>query len=102
MSGIKGRSGVYKHKPTSIATKKKLSWKGGSVGYGQLHRWIDLKLGKPKFCDQCKSTKKKKYEWANIDHKYKRNLKDWKRLCTSCHRNYDYKNHLLYGKRLRN
>jgi len=117
MSGIKGRSGVYKHKPISDNTKiliskaltgkkkseesiKKRSgknnyaWKGDDVGYFQLHRWIESKLGNSKYCECCKSSQKKKYEWANKDHKYKRKIEDWIRLCTSCHRQYDYKNNL--------
>ena len=30
--------------------------------------------------------------WANIDHKYRRNLDDWIGLCAKCHRRYDIEN----------
>ena len=74
--------------------EKNINWKGGSASYSAIHYWIEGKLGNIKYCEHCKSIKKKKYEWANIDHKYRRLLKDYIRLCTSCHRKYDHKNHL--------
>lgn len=65
------------------------AWKGDRVGYTGMHQWIRRKLGVPKECEHCGSKNKKKYEWANIDHRYRRNVKDYRRLCTKCHRNYD-------------
>lgn len=35
--------------------------------------------------------KEKNNPRANKDHKYRRNLKDWIRLCSSCHGEYDSK-----------
>lgn len=64
-------------------------WKGGRVGYGALHDWVRKELGSPKSCEHCKSPSAKKYEWANISKKYKRDLADWIRLCSSCHRKFD-------------
>ena len=63
------------------------SWKGNKVGYRCLHLWIERKLGKPNFCEMCRNGKLKsnRYHWANINHTYKRNLLDWKRLCSKCH-----------------
>ena len=55
----------------------------------EIHRRITKKLGTPKLCDICKTDKASKYEWSNKDHKYSENTGDWKRLCTSCHKNYD-------------
>lgn len=69
-------------------------WVGDNISYSGIHGWILRKLGSPNICLHCNTTNAKKYEWANTDHKYKRNLKDWIRLCTSCHRKYDYENHL--------
>lgn len=68
------------------------NWKGSKVGYSGLHLWIRKKLGEPIFCFNCKIIEAKKFEWANISQKYKRDLSDWIRLCTKCHRNYDYGN----------
>lgn len=76
----------------SIATlgEKNHSWKGDKVGYVPLHLWVSRTLGKPKLCAHCLTTSAKKFEWANVSGKYQRNLSDWIRLCTSCHRRYDY------------
>ena len=61
----------------------------GKVGMQALHSWVKRRLGKPQKCEHCGSTTAKKYEWANKSHEYKRDLSDWIRLCTSCHRKYD-------------
>ena len=66
------------------------NWKGDKVGKDALHCWVIKHLGKPKKCEHCGTTKAKKYEWSNISQKYKRDLKDWQRLCTKCHAKYDY------------
>ena len=64
-------------------------WKGDSVGYHGLHRWVARELGKPMKCDNCSDTSLRKYEWANLSHQYKRDVSDWARFCTPCHRAYD-------------
>ena len=64
-------------------------WKGARAKYTAKHMWVQARLGRPKFCSVCHSTEKKKDEWANISREYKRDLDDWIRLCTSCHRKYD-------------
>jgi len=69
-------------------------WKGDSVGYYGVHRWIETIFGKPKFCEKCKSTKEKWYDWANISGEYKRDKNDWMRLCRKCH--------MLEDKRMNN
>jgi uncharacterized protein with PIN domain len=69
-------------------------WRGDKVGKTAVHRWIERWKGKPKECARCGITTAKKYEWANIDHKYRRVMEDYIRMCTSCHRKYDYENHL--------
>lgn len=69
--------------------KDNSQWKGDEVGYTGLHRWVDRELGKPANCSKCGSLKN--VQWANKDHKYKRNLEDWMRLCAKCHRQYDKK-----------
>ena len=65
------------------------NWKGDEVGNGALHDWVRSELGRPRYCENCKTTKAKKFEWANISGLYKRNVKDWKRLCTKCHHKFD-------------
>lgn len=70
-------------------------WKGDFVGYHALHVWVSKQLGKPSKCEHCLSeSPQKRFEWSNVDHKYARVLSDYTRLCTSCHRIYDYKNGL--------
>jgi hypothetical protein len=88
----KNLSDAHKLKIKSTVPKGKdnANWKGDDVGYTALHDWVRRKLGSPKFCEHCKRSDRKKYEWANNDHKYRRNVKDYMRLCTACHRKYDY------------
>lgn len=64
-------------------------WKGDKVSYSGLHYWLIRRLGSPKVCDRCGTLTAKKYEWANKSGKYKRDVTDWVRLCTRCHRIFD-------------
>ena len=66
-------------------------WKGDSVGYRDLHLWVERKLGKPVTCQHCRKTglTGRRIHWANKSRKYKRDLDDWLRLCASCHKRYD-------------
>lgn len=66
-------------------------WKGDDVGYVALHSWVARRLGKPMTCQNCDDTSRsnRSYQWANLSHKYKRDLSDWARLCASCHKLYD-------------
>lgn len=89
-----------------FSDEKSPMWKGDKAGYDPIHRWIERKLGKPRICRFCKTTtiprgRKRWFEWANKDHKYKRNLKDWVRLCVPCHRQYDIKNNAYKSKLLK-
>ncbi|MFA5261424.1 MAG: hypothetical protein WC450_09370 [Candidatus Omnitrophota bacterium] len=65
------------------------NWKGNNVSYQALHTWVTRHKGSPQRCEDCGTTEPRKYEWANISGKYKRDLNDWKRLCTKCHRKFD-------------
>jgi hypothetical protein len=71
--------------------EKHWNWKGEKVSYSSLHHWINKKLGHPGTCEFCGVTGLwgKKIHWANKDHKYKRILSDWLRLCAKCHIKYD-------------
>lgn len=68
------------------------NWKGGKVSYAGIHKWIRTWKGKPTTCEKCgkMGLKGKHIDWANKDHKYRRVLNDWIRLCRSCHQLYDF------------
>ena len=74
----------------SLKGSKHQYWKGEDVSYKGLHDWINRNYGKPKKCEFCGTTSAKKFEWASKNHQYKREISDWFRLCTSCHRKYDF------------
>lgn len=63
--------------------EKHFNWKGEKVGYIALHEWISNYKPKPKLCENC--IKNKPYDLANISGEYKRDIKDFKWLCRSCH-----------------
>jgi len=69
------------------------SWKGEKAGYAAKHKWIVTVLGNPETCKYCDKTglKRQQIHWANKNHKYRRNIKDWMRLCRECHLIYDRK-----------
>jgi len=67
-------------------------WKGDKVSYTALHMWVSRWKGKPMKCEMCGAEGRKRYDWANIDHKYRRVLEDYIRLCVPCHAKYDYEN----------
>ncbi len=71
-------------------------WKGDNVSYSGIHHWVAKWKGKPCKCEKCGRTdlEKHNYHWANIDHKYKRVLDDYIRLCVQCHCDYDKENKL--------
>lgn len=62
-------------------------WLGNDVGYSALHSWINRQLTKSGICKKC--FRKRRTQWANKSHEYKRELSDWEELCSSCHRLYD-------------
>lgn len=72
---------------------KHINWKGQKVGYRGLHYWLYKVKGVPVKCTTCdiKRTTPKNMHWANIDHRYRRNPKDYISLCNSCHKLYDLK-----------
>ncbi|MDD2657841.1 MAG: hypothetical protein PHD04_04265 [Candidatus Pacebacteria bacterium] len=68
------------------------------ISYAGLHMKMQKKLGKPSKCDMCKTTKDGAgYEWANKDHKYSEEPKDWMRVCKKCHEKYDAENNYIEG-----
>lgn len=64
------------------------SWKGDKAGYAALHYRVEKARGKPKYCEKCKTTTAKRYEWASLTKKYQ-DINDYIRLCKSCHHRLD-------------
>jgi len=84
-------------KSEEIIGENNINWKGDFVGYSAIHSWVKRKKGKPKLCEHCGVTnlKNSQYHWANVDHKYRRNINDYIRLCVPCHIKYDKENNLI-------
>ncbi len=76
--------------------KNNYQWKEEGYSYVALHRWVRKYKGIPIKCESCgkEKTTPKSVQWANTDHLYKRNLKDWLALCFICHAKYDKENKL--------
>ena len=68
--------------------EKNHSWKGDNATYAALHYRVISARGKPNKCENCKTTKAKRFEWANLTGKYD-DIYDYTRMCVSCHRKYD-------------
>lgn len=80
--------------------EKNYAWKGKKAKYHTIHTWVVRKKGLPEFCVKCGVKRKKlgrawNLEWANIDHKYSRDLNDYIALCIPHHKEHDLK---LRGK----
>lgn len=73
--------------------KNNKMWKGNNVGYRALHDWVRKWKGKPKECENC-GNNMKRLSWANIDHKYTRDLNKYIALCDKCHWYYDVEHKL--------
>jgi hypothetical protein len=65
------------------------SWKGDNVGYSAIHKWVTRKLGKAICCSVNPNHKSSAFQWSNISGTYKRDLKDFRSLCLSCHQKFD-------------
>ena len=66
-------------------------WKGENASYGAKHKWLVIHFGKADKCENpnCVFLNPKRFEWANINGKYKRKRNDYIMLCASCHRTWD-------------
>jgi len=87
---------IVRRKKPELSNEKSHLWKE-NVGYRAIHLWVIKNKGKANKCSHC-GANTGKIEWANIDHKYRRNLDDYIQLCTSCHRDYDIKNNNYRGR----
>ncbi len=99
----KGLKGIHLNPTTEFKKGRKdekhPEWKGELASYSAKHYWVSRWLGKPRKCEECRDTKAKIYNWANISGKYLRDLKDWKRLCRKCHHRFDNISQKLWTKR---
>lgn len=87
---MKGKVGNgFKKGHTGMTGDKNPIWKGDDVSYAGLHIWVRKWKGKPNHCENCGSQGKSKYQWANVDRKYRRVLEDYIPMCPSCHKKYD-------------
>jgi len=83
--GLKG----YTNSGTFKKNEKHPGWKDDEVGYSGIHKWIVRNFGKADHCEDCGKIDCNRYEWASIDHSYKRNIKYWTQLCKKCHTKLD-------------
>lgn len=70
-------------------------YKKSKISYSGVHVWLIRNYGKAIRCEDCGVIGAKKYEWANISKEYRRDISDYKQLCTSCHHKFDD----IYNKR---
>lgn len=88
-----GQKGYWKdRKRPELAGDNNPLWKGDDASYYAIHIWVSGNFGKSSdfpcsFCE--KRGGSKQMHWANLDHKYSRDRKDWLVLCVKCHFNYD-------------
>ena len=90
-NGRKGMKFTEEHKQNMRGRIGKLSatWKGDLTKYSGKHEWIRRHYGKPEFCEACGAENSKKFEWANISGKHRRDKEDYLRLCAKCHDAFD-------------
>jgi len=70
-------------------------WKGEKASYGVKHSLVYRYKGKAKNCEHCGDKQKnKRFHWANVDHKYSRDINDYIALCVPCHKRYDKALHI--------
>lgn len=72
-----------------------------SPSYYAKHIWVNGHKGRAGKCvDKTTGTLpcKGRFEWSNVDHKYRRNLDDYSERCTRHHRIYDIQHGLTHPK----
>lgn len=90
-----------KIKKHAIYGEENNMWKGDFASYYAMHAWVIRHKGKAKKCvDKATATLpcKGRFEWSNVDHKYRRNLNDYTERCTLHHRIYDIQHGLAHPK----
>ncbi len=91
--GRKQSAEIVENRASKTRGDKHYRWLGDKVGYLGVHAWVIKWKGQPDTCENCGKSglSARKIHWANIDHKYRRVLEDYIRLCAKCHLNYDKK-----------
>lgn len=99
---MKGRVFSEEHKKKISQSYKGLrmiDW--NKLSYRNKHQRYVRTHGKAEKCENSKCTRKSKnYQWSNISNKYLESRSDWKELCVSCHRKFDFKKKKRLNKRL--
>lgn len=67
---------------------KNKNWKGDEASYAAKHIWVSSNYGRADKCEICPAITKR-YHWSNINNEYSRDIKDWVKLCPSCHKKFD-------------
>lgn len=62
-------------------------WKGDEATYITIHNWVRKHKAYTGVCSLC--GQEARTEWANVDHKYRRDLDDYFEVCRPCHYRYD-------------
>ena len=85
------RGKISKNRRFKSIGKSHHAWLGDFPSYSAVHHWVKKYKGCPFMCNNCLKIREKSntHHWANIDHKYKRDLNDYISLCAKCHRKYD-------------
>lgn len=103
---MKRNAGWFKkgHKTSALAIDRarqktlgsgNIHWKGDNASYYAKHIWLKTNYGKADHCEneECSYTPpvsaKRRFSWANISGKYRRDIKDYVQLCYSCHKKWD-------------
>lgn len=77
---------------SGLSNEKHSQWKGDEVSRHALHRWLWRHKPAPSN-GKCKLCKVEPFhDLANMTGIYNREFKNWKYLCPSCHKKYDYEN----------
>lgn len=67
--------------------KEHHAWKETGLGYTNTHKWINKVKPRTGICEICGL--KRKTEYSNVDHKYRRVIKDYMELCKKCHNKWE-------------
>lgn len=72
--------------------KEHHAWKETGLGYTNTHKWVNKVKPRTGICELCGL--KRKTEYSNVDHKYRRVIKDYMELCKKCHKKWEIDHNL--------